>query len=110
MAAQILNVISSTSEQDIGAFENTVKKFHEAIRSNFPNISISPTIHFVICHGPAVMRYLGNRTGHLSEEAQERTNKILRAARLNHTRKIGPLSVMEDLSHWLYQRSDPLLY
>ena len=53
---------------------------------------------------------LGNRTGHLSEEAQEQTNKILRSSRLNHTRKISPFSVMEDISHWLFQQSDLLLY
>ena len=75
-----------------------------------PTTSITPTIHFAICHGPAVLRYLGNRTGHLSEEAQERTNKIIRSSRLNHTSKISPFSVMEDLSHWLFQSCDRLLY
>ena len=77
---------------------------------NFSTISTTPTIHFVIYHGPAVLRYLGNRNGHLSEEVQERTNKILRSSRLNHARKISPFSVMEDLSNWLFQQSDPLIY
>ena len=110
IAADILSVISSTGIQDINSFENTLKLFHSAIRMNFPTISITPTIHFVICHEPAVLRYLGKRTEHLSEEAQERTNKILRSSRLNHTRKISPFSVKEDLSHWLFQRSYMLSY
>ena len=99
MASKLLSMISSTSEQDIDAIQRTVKHFHEAIRSNFLNTSITPTIHLVICHGPAVMRFLGNRTRHLSKEAKERTNKILRTVRLNPTRKICLLPVIENLSH-----------
>ena len=108
-AKKILDIISSSRVQSIRDFEDILKSFHEELRISYPEISIPPTIHYVICHGPAVFRFMGGRTGHLSEEAQERTNKILRKARLNHTRKIGPLEVMEDLSNWLYQRSDPLM-
>ena len=53
---------------------------------------------------------MGGCTGHLSEEAQERNNIILRKVRLEHTRKIGPKEVMEDMVHWLFERSDPMLY
>ena len=62
MAANKLSVISNTKVKDINSFENTLKLFHSAIRMNFLTILITHTIHFDICHGTAVLRYLGNHT------------------------------------------------
>ena len=55
--------------------------------------------HFLICHRPTALTYLVNNTGHLSEEVQERTNKIIQPHQLNPTHKISLLSVMKDSSH-----------
>ena len=47
--------------------------------------------------------------GYYSEEAQESMNKIVRNARLSHSRKTSRLNTMQDQMKYLLLRSDPLI-
>ena len=102
--------ISSKELVNSPEFEKGCKEFHGRLREIYPWKRISPTVHFLIAHGPAVMNYFGGITGVYTEEAQERTNKDFRAARLDHARKNSRLNNLTDIAHWMLEESDPILY
>lgn len=65
------------------------------------------TVHKILVHGIDFIKYSTIPIGMLSEEAIETSHKIIRNARLKHTRKISRIASMEDLINYLILQSEP---
>ena len=110
MANELLVSISSSKKINAAEFDDKCKLFHARIRELYPWKSISPTVHFLIAHGANVVEYFDGFIGPMTEEAQEKTNKDFRSARLEHARKNSRLNNLTDIAHWILEHSDPFLY
>eukprot|EP00733_Pompholyxophrys_punicea_P001201 Pompholyxophrys_punicea_v1_NODE_541_length_1718_cov_135.763680.p4 type:complete len:115 gc:universal NODE_541_length_1718_cov_135.763680:364-20(-) len=71
-----------------------------------------PSVHKALIHGHLVVQHLqfySVPVGMLSEEAQETSNKKIKAARLRHARTFSRVATMTDIYHWRIVCSDPYL-
>lgn len=109
LIAKALHMISSNETQNIEEFEEVMIRIHTIARNKYNNVNIPPTLHILICHGPFIMRLFDCKLGQYTEESQEKRNKDVRKARLEHARKDTRLHNLEDIAHWLLEESDPVL-
>lgn len=70
---------------------------------------MTPTLHKVLVHGPAIIKNALLPIGQLSEEAAEARNKHFREYRLNYARKFSREACNKDIINRLLLTSDPLL-
>ena len=98
------------NEIKFGEFWEECNKFHSIMLKNCNWKYLSPTIYFLLAYGPAVVKYFNDYIGETTEESQGKTNKDIRTACLNHSKKktIREANI-EDIAHWLLQKSDPIL-
>ena len=72
-------------------------------------MTVTPTIHLLLTHGPAIAEYLDGDIGQKTEEAIESSNKLLRSSRRHHSRQANRCQNLKDMIHWILEESDPLL-
>ena len=79
------------------------------LKNIYPEVSVSPTVHLVLVHSPEILDRIEYNFGKKTEESMERSNKVVRHARMDHSRKKGRIENMVDMVHWCMEDSDILL-
>lgn len=107
--AFLLKEISKFDEEiDLNSFKAAAERINEHFKQ--PEFTtISPTVHILLCHGPAIIERYNLMIGIYTEESGERTNKNVRSARLHHAKKVSRTETMIDMVHWLLEQSDPMV-
>ncbi|KAJ8665867.1 hypothetical protein QAD02_007529 [Eretmocerus hayati] len=96
-------IIDSNKMRDFGY------KFADDIIAEYGWYTLPPSIHKALIHGWEIVESLDLSSGALSEEPLECNNKILKRARLSHSRMCNRKSSNEDVMHYLLVASDPYI-
>lgn len=70
---------------------------------------MTPTVHKLLIHGPAIVQTALLPIGHLSEEAQEARNKDFKGYREQNSRKFTREQCLRDILNTMLISSDPLI-
>ena len=60
--------------------EDTCYNISDKMKTIYPDISISPTVHLLLVHSPSMLYCMDFNFWNKSEESLERSNKIIRYA------------------------------
>lgn len=101
--------MNSKSRINIIAFNKYCLETADIYINNYSWYNMPPSVHKVLMHGGDIIGKAIVSIGHLSEEAQEATNKIYKRARLNNSRTTSRKDNNEDIIHFLLISSDPLI-
>lgn len=105
----ILQALSSEYEIDTAKFKtyalNLARKFVEL----YPWYCMPTSIHKILIHGDLVISSAILPIGQMSEDAQESTNKIIKRAREDFSRKSSRINTMTDVFLRLLVTSDPYI-
>lgn len=105
----ILQTISSGFDIHVQKFNeyciNTAREFVAL----YPWYSMPTTVHKILIHGATIADSLELPIGHMSEEAQEASNKNIKKYRIAFARKCGREENMEDVLSRLLVTSDPYI-
>lgn len=105
----ILQILSCGLEVDLDKFEKYAIETAKLFIQHYSWYKMPPAIHKVLIHGRKIMEELSIPIGHLSEEAQEASNKIFKNARAHNSRFCSRVANNEDTLHFLLISSDPLI-
>lgn len=75
----------------------------------YPWMPMTPTVHKILIHGPAIINHALLPIGQLSEEAQESRNKDFKAYRERFSRKTSRTENLIDIMNRLLISSDPII-
>lgn len=103
----ILRTLSCGRNINIPNFENLLKETALLYFRLYPWYYMPATVHKILIHGIDYVKYFTIPIGMLSEEAIESSHKIIRNARLRHTRKTGRVQSNKDLIVYLIIQSEP---
>lgn len=104
-----MQVLACGKEIDCEKFKKYCLDTAELCINLYPWYKIPPSVHKVLIHGSDIIRHLGLPIGCLSEEAQEASNKIFRKARAQNSIMKSRMCTNEDIMHYLFISSDPLI-
>ncbi|KAL4088601.1 hypothetical protein QTP88_015577 [Uroleucon formosanum] len=105
----ILLAMASGHAINVDYFEEYCLITAKMFVSLYPWYYMPASVHKVLLHGAAVIRFAPLPIGKLSEEAQESRNKEYKVYREHHTRKNSRFNTNEDLMHALLFTSDPYI-
>lgn len=103
----ILRTLSSGHYIHTSNFEKLLKDTALLYFKLYPWYYMPATVHKILVHGIDFIKYSTIPIGMLSEEAIETSHKIIRNARLKHTRKRSRIASMGDLLNYLILQSEP---
>lgn len=105
----ILRIISSGSIVNTDHFSILLKETFDIYLKLYSWYFMPATVHKVLVHGIGFIKYTTIPIGYLSEEAIESSHKIIRKARLEHTRKCDREATNKDLFVYLLLHSEPTI-
>lgn len=105
----LLTVINCKSQINHEAFESYSDETRILFVQLYGWYTISPTVHKLLVHGAAIIKYSVLPIGMCSEEVQETRNKCIRRYREFHSRKFSRTVNMEDVFKRLLLSSDPVI-
>ena len=98
------------AKQDQIKWLENVNYAHNFYIENFSEFaSMSLSMHKLLIHGWNIIESLDFGPGTYTEQSQECMNKIIRKTRDSHARKMSFIKNMQDLTNYLYVRSDPVI-
>lgn len=103
----ILKTLSSGMRINNNNFEKLLKETTTLYLNLYPWYYMPVTVHKILIHGMEFLKHSTLPIGVLSEEALESMHKIIRKARLEHTRKCGREKCNKDLMLHLILQSEP---
>lgn len=103
----ILRTISCGLHINVPNFEKLLKETALLYFKLYPWYYMPATVHKILIHGIDFIKYSTIPIGMLSEEALESSHKIIRNARLRHTRKRSRVDCNKDLIVYLIIQSEP---
>ena len=116
----ILRVLSSKKSVNVEKYKQFCTDFHKFLIMSFPRhvhkelpgpwISITPSLHKVLCHSWELIE-LNDESGlgSLDESGLEGNNKLLRAIRTNLSRKSSQIANLRDTINRMWIGSDPII-
>jgi len=107
--ALILSIISSGYNVHVENFKNLLRNTFKLYIELYPWYYMPATVHKVLVHGAEIVAKSVLPIGMLSEDALEATHKVIRKARLEHTRKCRRKDTNRDLMVYLLIYSEPIL-
>ena len=106
----ILVLLNTKSAVDVDKFEKLCDETSRLIETHYGWACISPYVHRILEHGPAIMREFPVPLGVLSEEPSECSHKVIRKGREEHARKLSRAFNNRDMAVFVNTQSDPLLH
>lgn len=103
----ILRTLSCAFEINVANFEALLKETALLYIKLYPWYYMPATVHKILIHGIDYIKHSTIPIGMLSEEAIESNHKIIRSARLRHTRKRSRIDSNMDLLVYLILQSEP---
>ena len=116
----IIRVLSSKKHVNVEKYRNFCTELHKFLIKSFPRqtdchlpgpwISITPSLHKVLCHSWELIEMNEEcGLGSLDEAGLEGNNKILRAIRIKLSRKTSQIVNLRDTLNRMWVGSDPLV-
>lgn len=98
--------IATNQMFNVNSFKSLCIVTFNLIRTTYPWMFLSPTLHRVLCHAIHVQIVLGAPIGRFSEEQIEAYNLLVKRVLINHTYKGDATAALEDLHYWLMGAGD----
>ena len=104
----LLEILNSVEDIDLEMFSDLCSTTVELYVSLYPWCPMSPTLHIILIHGPALIQHFEVPIGMLSEEAAETRNEHFQQFCERFTRKCSRIDCIRDILNRMQLTSDPL--